>query len=81
MKKAADFSTIGIDTREVRAFAQIAMRAGEREVFQITRTAVLARDDVLDVKRKHAVALGEAAVFTVPASPFKDQAAVTYAAR
>ena len=51
IKEPHDLIRVWITPRQVCALTQIAMVTGEREVFDVVRAAVLARVDVLDVKR------------------------------
>ena len=51
IKEPHDLICVWITPRQVCALTRIAMVTGEREVFDIVRAAVLARVDVLDVKR------------------------------
>ena len=50
VKKAADFATIGVDASEIRALVQIAVRACECQVTFEGDAAMLARENVFDVK-------------------------------
>ena len=50
VKQARQLSGLWIQPGKIRAFVQIAVMTGEREVFQDVLAAVLARGDVLDVK-------------------------------
>jgi hypothetical protein len=63
IKQPDAFVRIGITARQVRALAQIALVAGEREIFGAVRAAMLARVDVFDVERMRAfVFLTETAI-------------------
>ena len=74
MQEAADFAAIGVDAGEVRAFVQIAVRAGEGEVVLTGDAAVLSRDDVLDVEWEHAALLRKPAVFAAITRAFAGHA-------
>ncbi len=50
MKEPRDLPGLGINSSEVRALVEIALRAGEREIVGIVSAAVLPGDDVFDVK-------------------------------
>ena len=50
MKEPRDLPGLGINSSEVRALVEIALRAGEREIVGIVGAAVLPGDDVFDVK-------------------------------
>ena len=63
MEEAADFAAVGVNAGEVRPFVQIAVRAGEGEVFFGGDAAVLSRDDVLEMEWQHAAFLRKPAVF------------------
>ncbi len=52
-----------IDTRDIWPFVPIAMYAGERKVVHIFRTAVLPRDNMIDLKRRGMNARRQPAVF------------------
>jgi hypothetical protein len=65
VKQPDNFVRVGIATGEVRALVQVALVAGERKVFKGIRATVLARIDVLDVKRVRVVVfLPETAILT-----------------
>jgi hypothetical protein len=51
MKESNDLSRVWICSSDVRAFVPIAVKAGEREILKNRLTAVLARNNVIDVKR------------------------------
>jgi hypothetical protein len=50
MKEPNNLSRVWICSRDIRAFVPIAVKAGEREILKNRLTAVLARNDVIDVK-------------------------------
>jgi hypothetical protein len=50
MKKTRQLSGIRVDTRKIGAFVEIAVDASPGEVLGCVRAAMLAGDDVLDVK-------------------------------
>ena len=65
MKQRYHRARFRIDGREVGAFVQIAPITCQREIGGIVATAVLAGDDVFDVKRgKRDGRLGKTTVFT-----------------
>jgi hypothetical protein len=51
MKEACDFPGFGIDARQVGAFLQIALPAGERQIIKMRGPAVLFGNNVLDMER------------------------------
>ena len=73
MEETAHFAGVGIDAREVRAFVQIAARTGKGEVFQDRGSAVLPRDDVLDVEGHQRLILMHSAVFAAVARTLFDE--------
>src|SRR6516164_7163431 len=52
-----------VDSGQVRALSEIAAVACERQIFGMVGSAVLLRDDVLDMVRQLAVLLAQLAVF------------------
>lgn len=65
MKQTHQMITVRIETREIRAFEQIAMPAGESQICQFIWPAMLLCDDVLNVIRiKRLPFLSHQAVFT-----------------
>jgi hypothetical protein len=62
-----------IHAREVRAFAEIAAVAGQREIVNVVAPAMLFGDDMLDVVRQVAVFLAEQAVLTTVARSSPDR--------
>ncbi len=68
-----DLATHRIDAREIRALLEIAALASQRGVIKVVATAVLLRDDVLDVVRHSAVLLAEQAILATVACPSADK--------
>lgn len=65
MKQTYEMITVRIETREIRAFEQIAVTTSESQVFKIILPAMLLRNDVLNVIRiKRLPRLSHQAVFT-----------------
>lgn len=50
MKKLRDFASVRVNAAEIRAFVKITFRASESQIVWIVRTAVLAGDNVFNVK-------------------------------
>lgn len=65
MKQARQFSGFGIKARKIRAFVEIAVVAGKRQIFRRIFSTVLAGSDVFDVKRQWFLRLPQPAVFAV----------------
>jgi hypothetical protein len=55
VEKRRHDSGVWIDARKIRALVKIAMLTGKGEIILPLRSAMLQRDDVLDVKRKSIV--------------------------
>ena len=73
MEQTDNLARVRINARQIRAFAQIALVTGPRQVLGFVETPMLSRGDVLDVKGMIAVVLlAKAAVFTSIAGPFPD---------
>ena len=62
VKQARQFFVFWIQPGEVRAFVQIAVMTGEREIFRRIFSAVLSRRDVFDVKKKRLKFLPQPAI-------------------
>ena len=69
MEKACDLARVGVDAGKIGALVVVALRTGESQIFQLIGAAMLAGDDVIDVKSQGRVSLRQAAVFTAFASP------------
>ncbi len=65
MEQAHYFASLRIDPRQIRAFAQVAVRTGESKIVCIVITAMLARSNVLYVKAQFGKFLREPAVLAV----------------
>ena len=52
MEQANDFAAIGINAGKVRTFEPVAMDASKGEVINIGGSAVLPRNDVIDLERR-----------------------------
>jgi len=63
VKKPGDFCRLRVDSGRVRALSEIAAVACERQIFRIAGSAVLLRDDVLDMVPQLALLLTQPAVF------------------
>jgi hypothetical protein len=63
----------GIHAREVRALAEVAAVAGQREIVNVIAPAVLFGDDMLDVVRQLAVLLTQQAILATVVSPAADK--------
>jgi hypothetical protein len=69
IKETDDFIRIRVAASKVGAFVKIALLTSQRQILNLIRPAVLARDDVLDVKEMEAVVfLAQAAILTAIAS-------------
>ena len=69
MKQGRNMTRIRINPGEVCAFVQVALKTGQRKIFKVVRSSMLAGDDVLDVKgMKTVVFLAEAAILAAMAS-------------
>ncbi len=74
MEEPNEFARIWICSGDVRTFVAIAMKAGERKIFDNRLAAVLTRNDVINVKRQRVyvgrkVAIFAPAVGTLPDYP------------
>ena len=52
MKQRGDLFGFGIKAGQVRAFVQITIDAGQRQVFDVVAPAMTPRNDVLNVQRR-----------------------------
>jgi hypothetical protein len=75
MKQARQFSGRWIQPGEIRAFVQIAVKTGKREVFRNVLPSVLARRDVFVVKGQRLLPLPQSAIFTANRRALPDQLA------
>ncbi len=74
MKQDRYSTCLGINACEIRAFAQIAVDAGEREIVLAIPATMLSGANVFDVERsKRRVVLMKPAVFTSMPCPFTDK--------
>jgi hypothetical protein len=73
MKEADNLPRLGINPGQIRTLTEITAVARERQVIGIVGSAVLLRDDVLDVMPQFAMCLAQAAVFAPLASPAADE--------
>ena len=64
MKQARQCLGLRIKSGKIRAFVQIAVVTGEREVFRRVFSSVLARSDVFDVERQRLLFLPQPAILT-----------------
>ena len=64
-----------VDTAEIRPFIQVTAITGEAEIGRIVVTAVLLRNDVLDVEGSVDRTLWQSAVLATLAGPLSDQVA------
>ncbi len=71
MEQPGQFTRVRIKSGEVRAFVEIAVVAGQREVFRRVAAIMLARHDVFDMKSQRFLGLRQSAVF---ASVFRARA-------
>ncbi|CAN5900513.1 hypothetical protein BH23GEM7_BH23GEM7_30910 [soil metagenome] len=69
VKERHDLTGEGIDSRQVGSLVQVTAVAGQSQVIEVVRAAVLPGDDVLDVVGQLAVLLDEPAVFTTIRCP------------
>jgi hypothetical protein len=67
MEQANDFISVRIPTRQIRAFVGIAVIAGPGQIQFNGWTTVLCSNDVVDLERQKAEALGKVAVFAAAA--------------
>ena len=63
MNQANDIACLRINPSQIRSLVQVAFRASQCEIIGIVAAAMLARDDVLDVKTQLGKLLGQSAVF------------------
>src|SRR5216683_7392354 len=75
MEQAHYFASLRINPRQIRAFAQVAVRTGESEIVCIVIAAMLARSNVLYVEAQFGKFLREPAILTVLARPRADKLA------
>ena len=75
MKQPRQFFGFRIQPGEVRAFVQIAVMTGEREIFRRICSAVLSRRDVFDVKKKRLKFLPQPAILATIFCALPDQLA------
>ena len=67
-------TSLGIDAREIWAFAEIAIDAGEREIFLVILATMFSRADVFNVKRgQRRVVLIKPTVFAAMSCSFADK--------
>ena len=64
MKQARQCPGLRIKPGKIRAFVQIAVVTGEREVFRRVFSSMLARSDVFDVERQQLLFLPQPAILT-----------------
>lgn len=65
MEQWNDVSAIGVDSRDVWTLVVVAGEAGKRQVLEVVRAVVLARDDVVDLKLEQVVLLRDETVLAV----------------
>lgn len=75
MKQAGEFARLRIDARKVRAFVEIAMMTGERQILRRVIPFVLPRHDMFDVKPQWFLRLGQAAILAAILGTFADELA------
>jgi hypothetical protein len=64
MKQSDDLARVGICSGHVRPFVPIAMKTGECEILGRGLAPMLARDDVVNVKRQRIDGAGEMTILT-----------------
>jgi hypothetical protein len=64
MKQSNKFPSSRISSRNIRTFVSIAVKASEREIFEDSLTAMLPRNDVIDVEGERINESRQTAVFT-----------------
>lgn len=70
VEQCYDGSGFTVDSRQIWAFAQIASRAAKREIWKFVRTAVLFRNDVVDMEAgKRQCRLWQSVVFAAITRP------------
>lgn len=62
MKQAREFAGLRVDAGKVRAFVEIAVMTGERQILGRVFAFVLPRNDVFDVKPQWLLRLGQTAI-------------------
>jgi hypothetical protein len=67
VKERSNLTSLRINAAQVRAFLQIALPTGQREIVGGIRTTVLAGDDMFDVKRTPERNLWDTTVLTTMA--------------
>ena len=73
IKQANDITCLRVKPGQIRAFAQIALRAGQSKVFGTIAATMLARDDVLNVKAQFGELLRQTAVLAQIGSTRTDE--------
>lgn len=73
MKQADQGTGLRVDSRKIRALAQVATMAGKREIVLRLTAAVLLGDNVLDMKREAAMLLFQSAILTTVLSTLPHQ--------
>jgi hypothetical protein len=73
MKQPNDITRLRINARQIRPLVQVALRASQSEIIGIVAAAMLARDDVLDVKTQLGKLLRQSAVFAQIGGPRADK--------
>jgi hypothetical protein len=66
-------TSVGIDARKIGAFVKITFRAGECEIVRFISVAVLAGNNVFDVKSQGGKVLPQPAVFATVSSASADE--------
>jgi hypothetical protein len=73
MKQSTKLPRVRIETAQIRAFVQIATRAGQREVLADRLALMLPGNDVLHVKWQHRLSFRQPAVFASGLGPLANQ--------
>jgi len=68
VKQPHYFTAVGIDTSDIRSFVAVAIVASESEIVFGTLSPMLARDDVVDLKRQVVEMLRYLTIFAGPSS-------------
>ena len=73
VEKCRHKSGVRVDARQIGAFLQIAVPAGERQIVKLVRPAVLSGNDVLDVERTAVSRLRQMAILATIAGASADR--------
>ena len=75
MKQSRQLSGFGVQPRQICAFVQIAVMAGQRKIFRRVFSSMPARDDVFNVERQGFLALPQSTILAIVFRALPDQLA------